>query len=132
MNFFDNAEIYAEGDSGSDHGQGAQRTRLAAHQLRGLDQVLLGHAHERERQNTLNRKYLLDAIDGSLQRLQLDHVDLVYCHRADPNTPIEETVWAMHDIIARGKALYWGTSEWNADESVPHGRSPIAATCTSR
>jgi len=66
--------------------------------------------------NTLNRKYLLDAIDGSLRRLQLDHVDLVYCHRADPNTPIEETVWAMHDIIARGKALYWGTSEWNADE----------------
>jgi aryl-alcohol dehydrogenase-like predicted oxidoreductase len=51
-----------------------------------------------------------------LKRLQLDYVDLVYCHRADPNTPIEETVWAMHDIIERGKALYWGTSEWNADE----------------
>jgi len=64
--------------------------------------------------NTLNRKYLLNAIDGSLKRLQLEHVDLVYCHRPDPNTPVEETVWAMHDMIERGKALYWGTSEWSA------------------
>jgi aryl-alcohol dehydrogenase-like predicted oxidoreductase len=66
--------------------------------------------------NTLNRKYLLDAIDGSLKRLQLDYVDLVFCHRADPTTPIEETVWAMSDMIERGKALYWGTSEWSAEE----------------
>ena len=56
----------------------------------------------------------MDAIDGSLERLQLDYVDLVYCHRSDPNTPIEETVWAMHDMIERGRALYWGTSEWSA------------------
>jgi aryl-alcohol dehydrogenase-like predicted oxidoreductase len=73
------------------------------------------------RHNTLNRKYLLQAIDGSLQRLGLDFVDLVYCHRPDANTPIEETVWAMSDIIAQGKALYWGTSEWPADA--------IAAAC---
>jgi aryl-alcohol dehydrogenase-like predicted oxidoreductase len=66
--------------------------------------------------NTLNRKYLLQAIDGSLKRLQLDYVDLVFCHRPDPETPIEETVWAMHDMIERGRALYWGTSEWSADE----------------
>jgi len=66
--------------------------------------------------NTLNRKFLLNAIDASLKRLQLDYVDLVYCHRPDPNTPIEETVWAMHDMIERGKALYWGTSEWSAAE----------------
>ncbi len=66
--------------------------------------------------NTLNRKYLTQAIDGSLERMQLDFLDLVYCHRADPNTPIEETVWAMHDMVASGKALYWGTSEWKADE----------------
>ena len=64
--------------------------------------------------NTLNRKYLLHAIDGSLERLGLDFVDLLYCHRPDPETPIEETVWAMSDIINRGKALYWGTSEWSA------------------
>ena len=66
--------------------------------------------------NTLNRKYLRQAIDGSLARLQLDYVDLVFCHRADPDTPIEETVRAMHDMIAAGKALYWGTSEWTAAE----------------
>jgi aryl-alcohol dehydrogenase-like predicted oxidoreductase len=66
--------------------------------------------------NTLNRKYLMQAIDGSLERLSLDFVDLLYCHRPDPETPIEETVWAMSDIVASGKALYWGTSEWSADE----------------
>jgi voltage-dependent potassium channel beta subunit len=64
--------------------------------------------------DTLNRKYLTQAIDGSLQRMGLDFIDLVFCHRADPNTPIEETVWAMSDMITRGKALYWGTSEWSA------------------
>jgi aryl-alcohol dehydrogenase-like predicted oxidoreductase len=58
----------------------------------------------------------MQAIDGSLKRLQLDHVDLIYCHRPDPHTPIDETVWAMSDIIRQGKALYWGTSEWSADE----------------
>ena len=67
---------------------------------------------------TLNRKYLMNAIDGSLKRLQLDFVDLAYCHRPDPNTPMEETVWAMHDMIERGKALYWGTSEWSAAEII--------------
>ncbi len=66
--------------------------------------------------NTLNRKYLLHAIDGSLERFGLDFVDLLFCHRPDPATPIEETVWAMSDIIDRGKALYWGTSEWPADD----------------
>src|SRR4029453_12596300 len=66
--------------------------------------------------NTLNRKYLTQAIDGSLDRLQLDYVDLVFCHRADPATSIEETVGALANIIDGGKALYWGTSEWTAAE----------------
>jgi voltage-dependent potassium channel beta subunit len=66
------------------------------------------------RRNTLNRKYLMQAIDGSLQRFGLEHLDIVYCHRADPHTPIEETVHAMSDMITQGKALYWGTSEWSA------------------
>jgi aryl-alcohol dehydrogenase-like predicted oxidoreductase len=66
--------------------------------------------------NTLNRKYLSQAIDGSLKRFGLDFVDLVFCHRPDANTPIEETVWAMSDMVSAGKALYWGTSEWSADE----------------
>jgi voltage-dependent potassium channel beta subunit len=65
--------------------------------------------------DTLNRKYLMQAIDGSLKRFQLDFIDLVYCHRPDPHTPIDETVWAMSDMIQQGKALYWGTSEWSAD-----------------
>lgn len=65
-------------------------------------------------ENTLNRKYLLQAMDDSLGRLQLDFVDLVFCHRPDPETDLEETVWAMHDLVSRGKALYWGTSEWPA------------------
>jgi voltage-dependent potassium channel beta subunit len=66
--------------------------------------------------NTLNRKYLFHAVEGSLRRLGLDFLDLIFCHRADPETPIDETVWAMHDIIESGRALYWGTSEWSADE----------------
>jgi voltage-dependent potassium channel beta subunit len=66
------------------------------------------------RKDTLNRKYLMQAIDGSLQRFGLEHIDLIYCHRPDPHTPIEETVRAMSDIITQGKALYWGTSEWSA------------------
>jgi aryl-alcohol dehydrogenase-like predicted oxidoreductase len=66
------------------------------------------------RRDTLNRKYLMQAIDGSLKRFGLEHIDLIYCHRPDPHTPIEETVRAMSDIITQGKALYWGTSEWSA------------------
>jgi aryl-alcohol dehydrogenase-like predicted oxidoreductase len=62
----------------------------------------------------------------------LDFIDLVYCHRPDPHTPIEETVWAMSDMITQGKALYWGTSEWSPPTSARPGRSPTATTCTSR
>ena len=68
--------------------------------------------------NTLNRKRLIEGIQASLERLQLDYVDLIYCHRHDPTTPIEETVWAMHNIIEWGQALYWGTSEWAASEII--------------
>ncbi|HEX6035541.1 MAG TPA: aldo/keto reductase, partial [Anaerolineales bacterium] len=68
--------------------------------------------------NTLNRKRLIEGINGSLQRLQIDYVDIIYCHRPDKTTPIEETVWAMSDLIDRGKAHYWGTSEWAAAEIV--------------
>jgi aryl-alcohol dehydrogenase-like predicted oxidoreductase len=68
--------------------------------------------------NTLNRKYLLEAIGASLQRFDLDYVDLLYCHRDDPETPVGEVVWAMHNIIERGQALYWGTSEWEPERIV--------------
>jgi len=116
VNFFDNAEIYAKGASESI--MGAVLKELAWPRIRYVvsTKFYWGMRTGPNDNNTLNRKYLLDAIDGSLKRLQLDYVDLVFCHRADPHTPIEETVWAMHDIIQRGKALYWGTSEWTADE----------------
>ena len=83
--------------------------------------------------NTLNRKYLLQAIDGSLERLGLDFVDLLFCHRSDPETPIEETVWAMSDIVESGKALLLGdVGMAGGRRSAPRGRSPNATTSASR
>jgi voltage-dependent potassium channel beta subunit len=116
VNFFDNAEVYAAGKS--EEIMGLVLKKLAWPRMRYLvsTKFFWGITDGPNEKNTLNRKYLLNAIDGSLERLQLEHVDLVYCHRPDPNTPIEETVWAMHDMIQRGKALYWGTSEWSAGE----------------
>ena len=114
VNFFDNAEVYAAGKS--EEIMGAALKELAWPRLKYVvsTKFFWGITDGPNEKNTLNRKYLMNAIDGSLRRLQLDYVDLVFCHRPDPNTPIEETVWAMHDMIARGKALYWGTSEWSA------------------
>ncbi|MDE2080485.1 MAG: aldo/keto reductase [Burkholderiales bacterium] len=117
INFFDNAEVYAGGRS--EEIMGAAIRQLGWPRLNyvvstkffwGLDRA--GDAVNRR--DTLNRKYLMQAIDGSLRRFGLDFVDLVYCHRPDPHTPVEETVRAMSDIITQGKALYWGTSEWSA------------------
>lgn len=117
VNFFDNAEAYALGKSESLMGEVIRALKwprlnylVSTKFFWGLDRG----PSAVNRRDTLNRKYLMQAIDGSLQRLGLDFVDLVYCHRPDPHTPIEETVWAMSDMIARGKALYWGTSEWSA------------------
>ena len=119
VNFFDNAEAYAAGQSEVVMGAAFKALKwprlnyiVSTKFFWGLDRE--GHATNRK--DTLNRKYLMHAIDGSLSRLGLDFIDLVYCHRPDPHTPIEETVWAMSDIISRGKALYWGTSEWSAAE----------------
>jgi voltage-dependent potassium channel beta subunit len=116
VNFFDNAEIYARGESETI--MGAVLKELAWPRIDYVvsTKFYWGMRTGPNNSNTLNRKYLLDAIDGSLRRLQLDYVDLVFCHRPDPHTPLEETVWAMSDLIDRGKALYWGTSEWSADE----------------
>jgi voltage-dependent potassium channel beta subunit len=116
VNFFDNAEAYAHGQS--EEVMGAALRKLGWR--RGsylISTKLFWGLHDGVNEvQTLNRKYLLEGIDGSLQRLGMNYVDLVYCHRPDPSTPIEETVWAMHNIIERGKALYWGTSEWSAAE----------------
>lgn len=119
VNFFDNAEAYAMGQSEVVMGEAFRRLGwprlnyiVSTKFFWGLDRS----ENAVNRRDTLNRKYLMQAIDGSLQRFGLEHIDLIYCHRPDPHTPIEETVRAMSDIITQGKALYWGTSEWAADD----------------
>lgn len=116
VNFFDNAEVYAGGKSEELMGEALKKLKWPRLSYLVSTKFFWGITDDPNGRNTLNRKYLLESIKGSLSRLQLDHVDLVYCHRADANTPIEETVWAMHDMVERGYALYWGTSEWTADE----------------
>ncbi len=118
VNFFDNAEVYAGGRSETLMGTALQQLGWAREDYMISTKFYWGIASGPNRKNTLNRKYLHHAIEGSLKRLQLDCIDLVFCHRPDPHTPIEETVWAMHDMIQSGKALYWGTSEWSAAEIV--------------
>jgi voltage-dependent potassium channel beta subunit len=114
VNFFDNAQVYAAGKSEELMGEALKKLSWPRLKYIVSTKFFWGITDGPNEKSTLNRKYLLDGIDGSLKRLQLDFVDLVYCHRSDPNTPLEETVWAMHDMIERGKALYWGTSEWDA------------------
>jgi aryl-alcohol dehydrogenase-like predicted oxidoreductase len=116
VNFFDNAEVYAKGQSEEIMGRALKELAWPRVSYVVSTKFWFGLAEAPNQYRTLNRKYLHNAIDGSLARMQLDYVDLVFCHRPDPHTPIEETVWAMSDIITRGKALYWGTSEWSADE----------------
>lgn len=128
VNFFDNAEVYASGKSEEVMGDAIKALKWPR-----LNYIVstkfywgLGEPESKSksksksvtvnRKNTLNRKYLMQAIDGSLKRMGLDFIDLVYCHRPDADTPVEETVYAMSDMITQGKALYWGTSEWSADE----------------
>jgi voltage-dependent potassium channel beta subunit len=116
VNFFDNAEAYAGGESERIMGQAIAELGWPRWSYVISTKVYWGLHNAVNMQLTLNRKYLMQAIDASLERMGLDFVDLLYCHRADPQTPIEETVWAMSDIVSSGKALYWGTSEWSADE----------------
>jgi voltage-dependent potassium channel beta subunit len=114
VNFFDNAEVYAAGKSEEIMGEVLAKMGWPRLKYIVSTKFFWGITDGPNEKNTLNRKYLLNGIDGSLKRLKLDYVDLVFCHRPDPSTPVEETVWAMHDMIERGKALYWGTSEWPA------------------
>ena len=116
VNFFDNAEVYAKGRSETIMGEVLKKAGWRRSSYIVSTKFFWGIHDGPNEKNTLNRKYLTRAIDGSLERLGLDYVDLVFCHRPDPETPIEETVRAMHDIVAAGKAVYWGTSEWSAAE----------------
>jgi len=116
VNFFDNAEAYAHGMSEEVMGAALKKLGWRRGSYLVSTKFFWGLNSGPNEQDTLNRKYLLEGIDGSLRRLDMDYVDIAYCHRSDPSTPIEETVWAMHNIIERGKALYWGTSEWSATD----------------
>lgn len=114
VNFFDNAESYAGGASEEIMGRALRELGWPRWSYVVSTKLFFGIHDAVNMQNTLNRKYLLQAVEGSLQRLGLDFVDLLFCHRPDPQTPIEETVWAMHDIVGSGNARYWGTSQWPA------------------
>lgn len=116
VNFFDNAEVYALGKSEELMGVTLRELKWPRERFVVSTKFFWGLEKSPNLTNTLNRKYLRHAIDGSLSRMGLDYIDLVFCHRSDPQTPIDETVHAMHDMIASGKALYWGTSEWSAGD----------------
>jgi len=118
VNFFDNAEAYASGKSEEVMGAALKQLGWRRGSYLVTTKLFWGLHDGVNERNTLNRKRLIEGINGSLGRLQLDYVDVIYCHRPDKTTPIEETVWAMHNIIEWGKAFYWGTSEWDADEIV--------------
>lgn len=114
INFFDNAEIYAKGKSEEVMGKILKDTGWARDTYVVSTKVFWGG--DKPNQSGLSRKHIMEGINNSLRRMQLEYVDLFFCHRPDPNTPIEETVFAMNDVVRSGKAFYWGTSEWSAAE----------------
>ncbi len=116
VTFFDNAEAYAGGESERIMGRCFERLGWARETYTVSTKFFWGLRDGPNTRLTLNRKYLMQGIDRSLERFGLDHVDLVFCHRADPETPMEEVVWAMHDMVSSGRAHYWGTSEWTVDQ----------------
>ena len=116
INFFDNAEVYAKGQSETIMGAAFRKLGLRRASYLVSTKLYWGLNDGPNEKNTLNRKYLLEAMDGSLERLGMNHVDFVFCHRPDSETPIEETVRAMSDIVSAGKAFYWGTSDWSAEQ----------------
>jgi voltage-dependent potassium channel beta subunit len=114
INFFDNAEGYEQG--GSEILMGKALTKLAWSRDSYIVSSKVFWGGSKPTQRGLSRKHVFDACHAALKRLQVDYLDLFFCHRPDVDTPIEETVRAMHDLIAQGKVLYWGTSEWNAQQ----------------
>ncbi|MEJ2580967.1 MAG: aldo/keto reductase, partial [Acidobacteriota bacterium] len=113
VNFFDNAEVYANGVAEQIMGAVLAKSRWNRSDYVVSTKIFWGGEGPNDR--GLSRKHILEGADAALARLQLDYVDLIFCHRADLHTPVEETVRAMNHLIDQGKALYWGTSEWPAD-----------------
>ncbi len=116
VNFFDNAEIYARGQSEVVMGDILKKMNWERSTYLVSSKAFFGDGGQQPNQTGLNRKHLFEACHAALRRLQVDYLDLFFCHRPDKNTPIEETVWAMNHLIQQGKVLYWGTSEWSAQE----------------
>lgn len=120
VNFFDNAEVYSRGESEKMMGRVLKSKNWERSSYVVSSKAFFGWRGEANKPNQtgLSRKHLIEACDEALERLQLDYLDLFYCHRPDKNVPIEEVVWTMNQLINRGKILYWGTSEWSAAEII--------------
>jgi len=116
VNFFDNAEVYAAGQSEIVMGNILKKKNWPRDSYIVSSKVFFGAGATHPTQKGLHRKHIVEACNQALQRLQVDYLDLYFCHRPDKQTPIEETVWSMHQLILSGKILYWGTSEWSAQE----------------
>ncbi len=118
INFFDNAEVYALGESEKMMGRVLKKKKWDRTSYTISSKVFWGWRGKENKPNQtgLSRKHVMEACDEALQRLQVDYLDMFFCHRPDKNTPVEETVWAMNHLIQQGKILYWGTSEWSAVE----------------
>ena len=129
VNFFDNAEAYANGKAEIVMGKILKRRGWGRDTFLVSSKVFWGG--DLPNQEGLSRKHVIEACHAALRRLRVDYLDLYLCHRPDPNTPIEETVRAMSDLIAQGKVLYWGTSEWSAREITRRTRSR-EISCSSR
>jgi voltage-dependent potassium channel beta subunit len=116
VNFFDNAEIYARGESERVMGRILRKMVWPRDTWTVSSKVFFGAGGKLPTQLGLHRKHVVEACHDALKRLQVDYLDLYFCHRPDPNTPIAETVWTMHQLIMQGKVMYWGTSDWTADQ----------------
>ena len=117
INFFDNAEGYDQGKSEEVMGQALKSINEPRDSYCVSSKVFFSsRPNPKPTQKGLSKKHITEACHQAMQRLQVDYLDLYFCHRADPETPIGETVWAMHNLITQGKILYWGTSEWTAEE----------------
>ena len=117
VNFFDNAEVYAYGQSETIMGQALKKSGWRRDSYIVSSKVMFGSlADPQPTQCGLNRKHITEACHQAMERLQVDHLDLYFCHRPDPEVPMEEVVWAMTNLIQQGKVMYWGTSEWSAQQ----------------
>ncbi len=116
VNFFDNAEVYADGRSEEVMGEILSKKQWNRDTYVVSSKVYFGAGGKLPTQRGLHRKHIVEACEAALKRLKVDYLDLFFCHRPDKETPIEETVWTMHNLIAQGKIMYWGTSEWSAQE----------------